>query len=263
MQTKWLNIGSKRAQQDAAKSSNLGALPPSNGSSSDPVGINSTSLGGPSADLGTPQGDLLPLEDIYRSAGIVAPRLSYSINKIVDMLNSDHLRGLPAESKRASLMMALDAAGIPLDSILRDATQRQSVIAAYEAAQRRKFEEYWSRKAEENSLLQAEMERLTRQYVERMNRNLNEVAQEKEAFQKWQSILQQETDQITEAVSVCAKPAAAPEPASEKSVPPSQPASASQPSSQSAPSSSAPSAAGSSSSPSSSPAKSDLVAKSA
>ncbi|HUO34675.1 MAG TPA: hypothetical protein VMU43_06770 [Candidatus Acidoferrum sp.] len=260
MQNKWLNIGSKRAPHDGAKPRALGALPASDGSALDaPADAISP------ASLGTPQGDLLPLEDIYRSAGVVAPRLGYSINKIIDMLNSDHLRGLPAESKRASLLMALDAAGISLDAILQDATQRQSAIASYESSQRRKFEEYWSRKAEENSLLQAEMERVTRQYVERMNRNLNEVAQEKEAFQKWQSLLQQETDQITEAVSVCAKPAAASESAPEAASASLLSAAGSLPAASSAssatPSTSSP--AGAASSQTAPHAKSDLVAKSA
>lgn len=267
MQTKWLNIGSKRASQEAPKENHFGALPPRIGSSAGAAAANLPSSLGGETNLATLQGDLLPLEDIYRSAGIVVPRLGYSINKVVDMLNSDHLRGLPAESKRASLMMALDAAGIPLDAILQDATQRQSAIASCESAQRRKFEEYWSRKAEENSLLQAEMEHVARQYVERMNRNLNEVAQEKEAFQKWQANLQRETDQISEAVGICAKPAAAldasaassesaPEPASR------QPASGAPPSA-TASSATTSSATGSSPSSSASPVKSGLVAKSA
>lgn len=205
MQSKWLNIGSRR-QQDASKAAPPIAPVSGNGAFAD-VSASASALSA-SAELATPQGDLLPLEDIYRAGGVVAPRMGYSILKVVDMLNSAHIRGLSEESKRASLLMALDAAGVPIDAVLQDAAQRQSVIASYESGQRKKFEEYWSRKADENNLLQAEMERVTRQYVERMNRNLNEVAQEKEVFQKWQARLQQEIEQITEAVSLCAKSSA-------------------------------------------------------
>ncbi len=80
-------------------------------------------------------------------------------------------------------------------------------MAAYEVEQRKKFEEYWTHRAEENTLLQAEMERVTRQYVERMNRNLTEVQQEKDAFQKWQTAMQHEVSRISEAVTLCAQPA--------------------------------------------------------
>jgi hypothetical protein len=80
-------------------------------------------------------------------------------------------------------------------------------VAAYEVEQRTKFEEYWSRLAGENSSLQTAMERMTRQYVERMNRNLTEVQQEKESFQRWQTAMQHEVLQISEAVTLCAQPA--------------------------------------------------------
>jgi hypothetical protein len=186
MQNKWLNLGNRRQQQDGGN-----GAPRMNGD----------------AAAATPRGDLLLLEDIYRTAGIMEPRMGYSITKVVEMLRSDHLRGLGDEVKRASVLMALSAAGIPLGDILQDAAHRQAAVAAYEVDQRNKFEEYWSRRAEENSQLRAEMERVTRQYVEKMNRNLTEVQQEKEAFQKWQNGMQYEVLQISEAVTLCAQPA--------------------------------------------------------
>ena len=57
-------------------------------------------------------GELLSMEDIYRAAGIVGPRRGYSINKVVEMLRSEHIRGLSKEMKRALVLMALDAAGV-------------------------------------------------------------------------------------------------------------------------------------------------------
>src|SRR5271156_5984235 len=199
MQNKWLNLGNRRQQQDGG-----------NGGSNGAPGMNGD------ATMATPRGDLLLLEDIYRTAGIMEPRMGYSITKVVEMLRSDHLRGLGDEVKRASVLMALSAAGIPLGDILQDAAHRQAAVAAYEVDQRNKFEEYWSRRAEENSQLQAEMERVTRQYVERMNRNLTEVQQEKEAFQKWQNGMQYEVLQISEAVTLCAQPAVFETPAAER-----------------------------------------------
>lgn len=73
-------------------------------------------------------GDLLSMDDIYRAAGILAPRMGYSIRKVADMLASDHLRGVSDEMKRASVLMARDAAGISVDEVLRDAAMRQSAI---------------------------------------------------------------------------------------------------------------------------------------
>jgi len=200
MPNKWLNLGSKGQERDGANGARTGSPGAISAAHFSPGMAGDTSAA-------PPRGDLLLLEDIYRTAGIMEPRMGYSITKVVEMLSNDHLRGLGDEVKRASVLMALSAAGIPLGDILQDAAQRQAAVAAYEVEQRKKFEEYWTRRAEENTLLQAEMERVTRQYVERMNRNLTEVQQEKDAFQKWQTAMQHEVLRISEAVTLCAQPA--------------------------------------------------------
>jgi hypothetical protein len=151
-------------------------------------------------------GDLLSADDIYRAAGILAPRMGYSIRKVADMLASDHLRGVSDEMKRASVLMALDAAGISVDEVLRDAAMRQSAINSYESDQWEHFEEYWAAKAAENSHIQSELERITAQYQERIKRNLDEIAREKVIFATWQTMKQQEAQRIGEAAGICSKP---------------------------------------------------------
>ena len=151
-------------------------------------------------------GDLPSMEDIYRAAGILAPRMGYSIRKVADMLASDHLRGVSDEMKRASVLMALDAAGISVDEVLRDAAMRQSAINCYESDQWEHFEEYWAAKAAENAHIQSELERITAQYQERIKRNLDEIAREKVIFATWQTMKQQEAQRIGEAAGICSKP---------------------------------------------------------
>jgi len=151
-------------------------------------------------------GDLLSVDDIYRAAGILAPRIGYSIRKVADMLASDHLRGVSDEMKRASVLMALDAAGISVDEVLRDAAMRQSAINSYESDQWEQFEEYWAAKAAENSHIQSELERISAQFQDRIKRNLDEIAREKVIFATWQTMKQQEAQRIGEAAGICSKP---------------------------------------------------------
>ena len=123
----------RRARRDKPKSnSNPAALTEANGDAN---------------PIHNSPGDLLSMDDIYRAAGILAPRMGYSIRKVADMLASDHLRGVSDEMKRASVLMALDAAGISVDEVLRDAAMRQSAINCYESDQWEHFEEYWAAKA--------------------------------------------------------------------------------------------------------------------
>jgi len=157
--------------------------------------------------------ELLPTEDIYRAAGIMNPRRGYGINKVVEMLQSEHIRGLSKEMKRAAVLMALDAAGIPIDEVLMDARARQNALDSYEAGQKKQVEAEWARKAEENVQIQAELERIKEQYAARFSRHLNGVTREKEAFSSWQTMKRQEFQSMAEAAELCLKSTVA-EPAS-------------------------------------------------
>jgi len=150
-------------------------------------------------------GGLLPLEDIYSARGIIGLRMGYSINKVVDMLGSDRARELPNDMKRASVLIALDAAGISLDEVLQDAELRLDALSTYEVDQKGKLAAYESVKVRENAEIQAEMERVTARYLERLKLNMDEVDQMRRPFVDWQTMKQREERMIAEAVELCAK----------------------------------------------------------
>ena len=203
MRRKWFDIGHKEEEQPVTgveNSKSQGTRAPSPDSSAEMAP-------GELEDEATPnaQVELLSMEDIYRMAGILNPRKGYSINKIVEMLHSEHLRGLSKELKRASVLMALDAAEISVEEVLQDAKTRQDAIDSYEADQRRQFEAQLARKAEENVQIQSELERIQARYTERLRRNLDGMAREKATFGNWLTLKQQESQSMAEAVDLCLK----------------------------------------------------------
>lgn len=147
--------------------------------------------------------DLLDADEIYRSAGITGPHLGYTIEKIIEMLQSEHIKMLPAEAKRSSLLMALEAAGVQVDEVLHDANLRQHALTSHEANQRKRLEEFEARKAQENVTIQAEAERVAAEYAARISQNLGEVARTRDSFRNWQSKKQQEAQRIVAAVALC------------------------------------------------------------
>jgi hypothetical protein len=161
------------------------------------------------------QADLLSCEDIYHASGILSARSGYGIGKIVDMLHSKHIRDLANDVRRASVLMALDAAGTTVEEVLQDATRRQHALNAYESGQKKQVEELEAAKQRENAQLQAEMERVTAHYAERIKHNLDQVAQEKDALCQWQKIKEEESRHISVAVALCTKQPPAPEAVSE------------------------------------------------
>lgn len=163
----------------------------------------------PAEGLTSRQGDLLSYDDIYHAAGILTPRSGYDISKVVEMLHNDRIRELSKEVKRASVLMALEAAGASPEDLLQDAKRREQALASYEAGQQKQLEEYEARKGQENAKLQAEMERVTAHYAERIQQNQNQVAKEKEVLRSWQMLKQNENQRIAEVIELCSKPSAA------------------------------------------------------
>jgi hypothetical protein len=206
MSTKWLDAALRRAKQESSNGkSNRVTTAEGNSSAKAPSSAEKNNGNSNGRGPMKSQGDLQPIEDVYRSAGIMNPRMGYSITKVVEMLNSDHIRGLDNDEKRAAVLMALDAAGVSIDEVLRDAKMRQDALNVYEADQLKHFEEHWARKDEVNAEIQTELDRLTAQYLERIKHNLDEVELEKSAYSRWQTLKQEESERISEAVGLCSK----------------------------------------------------------
>jgi hypothetical protein len=147
MQNKWFT--SWRGQDDSEGLAN-GTSTPAGGVQSEAAPDSRVEAHSPGNGFASSGVDLMPFEEIYRSAGIRGPRQGYTIGKVIEMLHSEHIKNLPAEMKRSSLLMALEAAGVQVDEVLQDATLRQRAINSYEAIQRKHLEEYEARNAQEN-----------------------------------------------------------------------------------------------------------------
>jgi hypothetical protein len=156
--------------------------------------------------------ELMSVEDIYSTSGIRAPKKDYGISKVIEMLRSEHVRGLPNEMKRAAVLMALDAARIPIEEVLRDAKARQDALDSYETERRKQIEAEWARKAKENAEILAELESAKLHHMACINRNLDRIVREKATFDDWLAIKQQESQNILEAAALCLK-SSAPAPA--------------------------------------------------
>ena len=154
--------------------------------------------------------ELLSYEDIYRAAGILRPRSGYDMTKVVEMLHSERIRDLSDEARRASVLMAIEAAGSSVDDLMRDANERQQALENYEAGQKRQLEEFEARKAKENAEIEGEMARVTARYAERIKANQEQLAAEKEALRHWQMLKQNESQRIAEVMALRTKPAAEP-----------------------------------------------------
>lgn len=142
-------------------------------------------------------------EQIYDSAAAKPTRGEYDILKIAEMLSSSHLAGMSIETKRASLFMALEAAGVEVEDLLQDAVVRQRALNDYEEAQQTWLTGFEAAKLEENRRIQAELDRLSSQYMSRIQGNLDEVARAQDDLRNWLKQKHQEVQRITDAATYC------------------------------------------------------------
>ncbi|HTM50763.1 MAG TPA: hypothetical protein VL285_18840 [Bryobacteraceae bacterium] len=146
-------------------------------------------------------GPAASFDEIYNAAEIHMPAHGYTVYKISDMLQSEHIRNLPSEVKRSSILLALDAAGVKLQEVIEDAVRRDRALDTFERVQQKAVEDLAARKTEENQKIQEEMDRMVAEHRSRMQANNDAIAKERERFYGWRLQKQQEEQKIADTVS--------------------------------------------------------------
>ena len=104
--------------------------------------------------------DPTSFDEIYRAAEIPPAPQGYSILKVAEMLQSEHIRSLPSDVKRSSVLVALDAAGVDIKDVIQDAVRRDRALDGFETVQQRAADDLEARKTKENAQIQADIDRL-------------------------------------------------------------------------------------------------------
>ncbi len=140
-------------------------------------------------------------DEIYAAAEIKPPAHGYTIGKISEMLQSERIRALPAEVKKNSILLALDAAGVKIEEVVEDAVKRDRALDGFERVQQKALDDLQASKERDNAQIQADLDRLAGEHKARIQANNDQVAKEKERFYAWRLQKQQEEQKISESVS--------------------------------------------------------------
>jgi hypothetical protein len=152
------------------------------------------------ATFSTPVTMPTALEEIYQSARITVPAHGYSVLKVADMLLSEHIRTLPADVKRKSILVALDAAGVSVNEIVEDAVHRDRALDTYERVLEKNLEELRVAKQAENARLEEEIAQRLAELRARIDANNQDVSREQDGLRAWQSRKRDEERRIADAV---------------------------------------------------------------
>ena len=170
------------------------------GSANDSPGAADGTVTETPVQLDGPVSDEASLEAIYTAARIATPAHGYTILKVADMLASEHIRELPADVRRKSVLVALDAAGVPIQEVVEDAVQRDRALDTYERVLDKNLEELQTATARENARLEAEVEQRVRELRAAIDQNNQAVTKSREQLAVWRMAKRAEEARIAEAV---------------------------------------------------------------
>jgi hypothetical protein len=160
----------------------------------------------PEPKFTSPVANAASFDEIYKAAEIPVATHGYTILKIADMLDNEHIRDMAPTVKRSTVLVALDAAGVKIQEVIQDAIRRDKALDTYELVQEKGIQDLENKKTQENRQLQTELDRLKAEYEAKIRKNNDAVAREKERFADWRLKKQQEEQKIADAVSHFASP---------------------------------------------------------
>ena len=140
-------------------------------------------------------------DEIYQAAEIPPAPQGYSIMKVAEMLQSEHIRSMPTDVKRSTILVALDAAGVDIKDVIQDAVRRDKALDGYERVQERAITDLEGKKNQENAQIQAELDKYVAEQRAKIQSNNDDVTKEKERFFGWRLKKQQEEKKISDAVA--------------------------------------------------------------
>ena len=156
---------------------------------------------GPPPSFPASAGNPTSFAEIYEAAEIHPPAHGFTIDKVGDMLRSEHIRNLPREVKRSSVLVALEAVGAPIQDVIQDAMKRDRALDTFESVQEQAVNRLQAEKEQENQQIQAELDRVVAEHRAHMQANNDAVAKEKERFFAWRLKKQEEEQKIADSVS--------------------------------------------------------------
>jgi Asp-tRNA(Asn)/Glu-tRNA(Gln) amidotransferase A subunit family amidase len=144
--------------------------------------------------------DAVDLNQVYASAQIAEPPHGYTVLKVAEMLRSEHIASLPADVKRKSVMVALDAAGVKVQEIVEDAVRRDRALDTYERVLQKHVEEVRAGLETENARIETEIAQRVAELRARIEANTQKLAAETRELEQWRSRKHQEEAIIADAV---------------------------------------------------------------
>ena len=142
--------------------------------------------------------DVQEFAAVYEESRVPEPFRGYGVDKMAEILESRRLAALPREVRVAAVMASLEAAGVSLPQVIRDAVFRERALDGFVAAKEREVEALKHRNEARVAALKEEIE----SFVSEKNREIEGLRHGSEnassAFSQLQLRKRHEEDRLRE-----------------------------------------------------------------
>lgn len=142
--------------------------------------------------------DVEDLSSVYREAGVPAPFRGYGVDKLVEILESRRLAALPREVRISAVLASLDAAGVSLGDVLRDAVARDRALDDFVSAKQREADSLKGRNEAKVAGLREEVEHFVAERRSEIDRLQGEADVAASAYAQLELRKRQEIERLRE-----------------------------------------------------------------
>ena len=96
-------------------------------------------------------------DKVFAAAQIPVPAHGFTVEKVGEMLNHPKLAGMVKEAKAAAILVALEAAGVTIESVITEAVRKDKALDVFERVQHEHAVQLVQQKDDENKKLRAQI----------------------------------------------------------------------------------------------------------
>jgi hypothetical protein len=107
--------------------------------------------------------DVADFAAVYQEADITQPAHGYGVEKAAEMLANKRLATMSREVKATAIITALEAAGVPIEDVVKDAARRDRALDTFERAKRQELDQLKAQSAARIQKIEEEMQLFLRE----------------------------------------------------------------------------------------------------
>ncbi|RMG19010.1 MAG: hypothetical protein D6731_00650 [Planctomycetota bacterium] len=140
------------------------------------------------------------VEQVYAAAKLKKPLHGFTLEKVAAMLSDPRLESLDERSRANAVAVMLDAAGVKVTEILRQAAERDGALDRFEGFLTDKLISLEVALEKENSELEAEIERLIARKREQLEKNRQRLLEKERELARFRRVKRAEEERLFEVV---------------------------------------------------------------